>query len=141
MPLSDQTIATVKATVPVLKQHATDITSTMYDILFEKYPETKALFKEAPSQQPKILAAAVQAYAANIDNLGALTGAVEQMAKAHVRTNVQPEHYAMVGESLLAALEQVLGEAATPEIIDAWKEAYFFLADILIAKEEALYAS
>lgn len=141
MSLSDQTIATVKATVPVLKEHATEITSTMYDILFEKYPETKALFKAAPSQQPKILAAAVQAYAANIDNLSALTGAVEQMAKAHVRTHVQPEHYSMVGESLLAALGQVLGEAATPEIINAWKEAYFFLADILIAKEEALYAS
>ncbi|MCL4157587.1 UNVERIFIED_CONTAM: hypothetical protein GTU68_018391, partial [Idotea baltica] len=44
----------------------------MYDILFEKYPETKALFSGAPEDQPKVLAGAVSAYAMNIDNLDAL---------------------------------------------------------------------
>lgn len=141
MPLSEQTIATVKATVPVLKEHATDITSAMYDIMFENHPEVKELFKGAPGDQPKILAAAVQAYAMNIDNLGALTDAVGRMSAAHVRTNVKPEHYPIVGESILAALQKVLGDAATPEILDAWGEAYFFLADILIEKEKELYAA
>jgi hemoglobin-like flavoprotein len=141
MSLSPETIATVKATVPVLKEHAVAITSAMYDIMFEKHPELKELFKDAPQDQPKILAAAVQAYAMNIDNLGALTGAVEGMAKAHVRSQVKPEHYPIVGESILAALSKVLGDAATPDILKAWGEAYFFLADLLIAKEKALYAA
>ncbi|MGV6809462.1 MAG: globin domain-containing protein [bacterium] len=141
MSLSPETIATVKATVPVLKEHAVAITSAMYDIMFEKHPELKPLFKDAPKDQPKILAAAVQAYAMNIDNLGALTGAVEGMAKAHVRSSVKPEHYPIVGESVLAALSKVLGDAATPEILKAWGEAYFFLADLLIAKEKELYAA
>lgn len=141
MSLSPETIATVKATVPVLKEHAVAITSAMYDIMFEKHPELKELFKDAPQDQPKILAAAVQAYAMNIDNLGALTSAVEGMAKAHVRSQVKPEHYPIVGESILAALSKVLGDAATPDILKAWGEAYFFLADLLIAKEKALYAA
>lgn len=141
MPLSQQTIDTVKATVPVLKEHATEITSTMYDIMFENHPEVKSLFKDSPEDQPKILAAAVQAYAMNIDNLGALNDAVGKMAAAHVRTNVKQEHYPIVGESILAALQKVLGDAATPEILDAWKEAYFFLADILIQKEKEMYAA
>jgi len=141
MSLSPKTIATVKATVPVLKEHAVEITRTMYDIMFEKHPELKTLFKDAPKDQPKILATAVQAYAMNIDNLDALTGAVESMAKTHVRSQVKPEHYPMVGESILAALSKVLGDAATPDILEAWGEAYFFLADLLIAKEKALYAA
>ncbi|HHC74813.1 MAG TPA: hypothetical protein ENK78_07040 [Thiothrix sp.] len=141
MSLSPETIATVKATVPVLKEHAVAITTAMYDIMFEKHPELKSLFGDAPKDQPKILAAAVQAYAMNIDNLGALTGAVEGMAKAHVRSAVKPEHYPIVGESILAALSKVLGDAATPEILKAWGEAYFFLADLLIAKEKELYAA
>jgi nitric oxide dioxygenase len=33
----------------------------------------------------------------------------------------------------------VLGEAATPAILAAWGEAYWFLADILIAREAAIY--
>lgn len=141
MSLSPETITTVKATVPVLKEHAVAITEAMYDILFEKYPETKDMFSEAPKDQPKILAAAVSAYAMNIDNLEVLTDAVGGMAKAHVNSNVKPEHYPIVGECILAALTKVLGDAATPEILKAWGEAYFFLADILIAKEKELYAA
>jgi len=35
MSLSQTTIDTVKATVPVLKEHAVAITSAMYDIMWE----------------------------------------------------------------------------------------------------------
>lgn len=140
MSLSPTTIETVKATIPVLKEYGLDITTRMYDVLFEKYPETRALFSSAPGDQPKILAGAVAAYAMNIDNLEVLGDAVGKMAAAHVRTNVKPEHYPMVGDALLTAMTDVLGDAATPEILDAWKEAFFFLGDILIAKEKELYA-
>jgi len=139
MSLSPSTVETVKATVPVLREHGEAITVRMYEILFDTYPETKDLFTGAPEDQPKILAAAVAAYAVNIDNLGALTDAVGRMSAAHVRTNVKPEHYPMVGESLVGALKDVLGDAATPAVIEAWTEAYFFLGDILIAKEKEMY--
>jgi nitric oxide dioxygenase len=141
MSLSEATIATVKATIPVLKEHGLAITTRMYDVLFEKYPETKALFSGAPGDQPKILAAAVAAYAMNIDNLKVLGDAVGRMTAAHVRTQVKAEHYPMVGDALLTAMVDVLGDAATPAILDAWTEAYFFLGDLLIAKEKELYAA
>jgi len=140
MSLSETTVATVKATIPVLKEHGQDITTRMYDVLFEKYPETKALFSSAPGDQLKILAAAVAAYAMNIDNLEVLGDAVGRMTAAHVRTNVKPEHYPMVADALLTAMTDVLGDAATPEVLEAWTEAYTFLADLLIAAEKELYA-
>lgn len=138
--LSQKTVEIVKATAPVVAQNAEAITSTMYEILFTKYPQTKEFFKNASPDQHKKLAGAVSAYAANIDNLEVLTPAVEKMAEAHVKTNVQPEHYPIVGECILEAIGKVLGEAATPEIVEAWSEAYFFLADVLIAKEKELYS-
>lgn len=139
MSLSASTIKTVKATIPVLKEHGLAITSRMYDVLFEKYPETKSLFSSAPEEQPKILAAAIAAYATNIDNLEVLNEAVGRMAQAHVNSQVKPEHYPMVGDAVLTAMQDVLGDAATPEILEAWKEAYFFLGDILIEQEKKLY--
>src|SRR6218665_3248629 len=44
-----------------------------------------------------------------------------------------------VGDSLLGAIKAVLGDAATDEILAAWGEAYWFLAHILIAREERVY--
>lgn len=140
MGLSEKTVEIVKATAPAVAQNAEAITSTMYEIMFTNHPEIKELFKDAEPDQHKKLAAAVSAYAANIDNLDVLDKAIEKMVSTHVRTKVQPEHYPIVGVSILEAIKKVLGDAATPDIIEAWKEAYFFLADVLIAKEKVAYA-
>ena len=140
MSLSPKTIEIVKATAAPVAANAEAITKKMYEILFTNHPETKEMFANAASDQHKKLAAAVSAYAANIDNLGALSKAVEKMASTHISANVKPEHYPIVGVSLLTAIKDVLGDAATDEVIEAWKEAYFFLADILIAREKELYA-
>jgi nitric oxide dioxygenase len=85
------------------------------------------------------LAAAVLAYARNIDNLAVLGGAVERIAQKHVALNILPEHYPFVADALLGAIGDVLGDAATPEIAAAWGEAYWFLAEVLIGREAAVY--
>lgn len=141
MSLSPKSIELIKATAPVVAEHAESITSAMYEILFSKHPELKELFKNAQPDQHKKLAAAVVAYASNIDNLGVLSKAIEKMAQTHVRSTVKPEHYPIVGGALLEAISKILGEAATQEILDAWAEAYFFLANILINREKELYTA
>ena len=44
-----------------------------------------------------------------------------------------------MGENLLKAIKEVLGDAATDDIIGAWAEAYGVIADIFIQVEEELY--
>ena len=36
-------------------------------------------------------------------------------------------------------MKDVLGDAATPEVLEAWKEAYRALAEILISREREIY--
>lgn len=139
--MNDTTIDIIKATAPVLKNKGEEITTVMYSILFEKYPETKELFKNAAPDQYKKLANAVYAYAANIDKLENLTKGIETMSNVHVKTGVLPEHYPMVADALLGAIKQVLGDAATDDVMNAWEEAYTFLAGVLINKEKELYAT
>lgn len=139
-PLSPTTINLVKATVPALSEHGPRITETMYRRLFED-ADIARLFNHANQKsgaQRFALAGAVLAYAQNIDNLGALTVAVERIAQKHVGYAILPEHYPSVASALLGAIKEVLGEAATPEILEAWGEAYWFLADILIGREAAI---
>jgi len=140
MSLSPKTIEIVKATAAPVAANAEAITTRMYEILFADFPETKVLFEGSNPDQHKKLAMAISAYASNIDNLTMLSMAVEKMATTHVLKKIKPEHYPMVGVSVLKAIKDVLGDAATDEVLDAWKEAYFFLADILIAREKELYA-
>jgi nitric oxide dioxygenase len=141
-PLSEQTIAIVKATAPVLQEQGVAITTRMYERLFMN-EEVRALFDQAAQEsgeQPRRLAAAILGYAQNVDKLQNLTPVVTRMVARHVETGVKPEHYPLVAEALLPAIRDVLGESATDEILAAWGEAYWFLADILINKERDVYA-
>lgn len=144
MPLTPEQTRLVKSTVPVLKEHGTTVTKVFYDNLLAAHPELKNIFNEANQvhlHQPKALAHAVYAYAANLDDLGALGPTVELIANKHASLYVQPEHYAIVGKYLLEAMKQVLGDAMTPELLDAWAAAYFQLADIFTKKEKDMYES
>lgn len=141
-PLSAETKAIVKSTAPALQQHGLAITTRMYERLFTD-PDVKAMFDQAAQEsgeQPKRLAGAILAYAQNIDKLEALTAPVMRMAARHVETGVKADHYPLVANALLPAIRDVLGDAATDEVLGAWGEAYWALADILIGKEEVLYA-
>lgn len=138
--MTENTKEIIKSTAPLLKEKKDEITETMYKILFEKYPETKILFKDASDDQPKKLANAIYAYANNIDNLGNLQKGLETMVKAHVKTNIKPEYYPMVQDALLSSIKKTLGEVCTKDVENAWSSAYEFLANILINKEKLAYS-
>lgn len=140
--LNDQTITIVKSTAPILQEHGELLTKHFYKRMFEHNPEVAPLFNPAnqfAGSQQRALASAICAYAANIDNLEVLGGAVELIAQKHASLRIKPEHYPIVGANLLASIREVLGEGATDDIINAWGEAYGFLADILIGREAQLY--
>lgn len=142
--LSAQSRPYIDASVPVLRAHGEAITRRFYANLFLAHPALKNMFNmanQASGVQQQSLAAAVFAYAANIDNADALAPVIARIVHKHVSLGVRAEHYPIVGEFLLGAIQEVLGEAATPALIDAWAEAYGLLADHLIETERELYAS
>lgn len=140
--LSEKTIAVVKSTAPVLEASGELLTRHFYERMFRENPEVKSLFNathQAGGTQQRALAGAICAFAANVDNLEALGTAVERIAQKHAGLRILPEHYPIVGANLLGSIREVLGDAATDEIIDAWAEAYGFLANILIGREGEIY--
>lgn len=140
--LTQEQIALVKATVPVLREHGVALTSHFYKRMLSHNPELMQVFNQGHQRvgaQQQALAGAVLAYAENIENLGVLLNAVKHIANKHVSVGIRAEHYPIVGKHLLASIREVLGEAATPELIDAWAAAYGQLANVLIDAEKALY--
>lgn len=140
--LTENQIQIIKDTAPVVAEHAVEITSLFYPLMFDTYPEVRSVFNQSHQRggaQPQALAGAIIAYASNIDRLDALGPAVRGIVEKHVSLNISPDQYRIVGTCLMQAIGQVLGPAVTPEVRDAWEAAYWQLADILIAAEEAEY--
>lgn len=99
--LDQKTIDIIKSTVPVLKTHGVEITTTFYKNMFEKNPEVKSLFnmdRQESGEQPKALAMSILAAAQNIDNLPAIMPVVNKIAEKHCNSNVKAEHYPIVGK-------------------------------------------
>ncbi|UOK41484.1 MULTISPECIES: NO-inducible flavohemoprotein [Flavobacterium] len=133
----------IKATIPILQTGGEVLTAHFYNRMFTHNPELKNVFNmgnQANGRQKSALANAVLAYAENIDNPGVLIGALKSMGTKHRSLNIQPEQYQIVGNHLIHSIAEVVGEGATPEILDAWTAAYNELAEIMISIEKEMYA-
>src|SRR3954447_6586194 len=140
--LDQKTIDIIKSTVPVLEKHGETITTRFYQLMFGNHPELLNIFNHAnqkQGRQQKALAGTVYAAAMYIDNLAAILPVVKQIAHKHRSLGIKPEHYPIVGQNLLAAIKDVLGSAATDEIMQAWSEAYGVIAGAFIGIEAEMY--
>ena len=142
--LDKKTIDIIKSTVPVLKEHGLEITTTFYKNMFANNPEVQPFFnmdKQNSGEQPKALAMTILAAAQNIDNLSAILPVVKRIGQIHCERQITEGHYPIVGSNLLASIKEVLGDAATDEVIEAWGKAYEVIAKIFIDVEKEIYKS
>ena len=140
IPISLESILIIKDSAHLITSNDTLITQRMYKILFSKYPHVKEIFKNAPEDQYMRLAEILSAYAVNIDKIDRLRPALEVIAKIHTRVNIKEAHYPMIGIVLMQAIEDILGDKANIEFMDAWREAFQLIASILISMEKKIYA-
>lgn len=137
--LSPESIAIVKATAPVVAEHALEITSLFYKSMFKERLFLDLFNTAHQVSQPKALADAIIAYATHIEQLDKLGPLVQKIAERHVALSIQPEHYLIVHDFLMQAIAEQLGDAVTPEIAAGWSEAVLYLAYVCISAEEKLY--
>ncbi|BDR12229.1 NO-inducible flavohemoprotein [Vibrio sp. STUT-A11] len=138
--LSNQTIEIVKATAPLIAETGPKLTAHFYDRMFTHNPELKDIFNmsnQRNGDQREALFNAICAYAANIENLPALLGAVEKIAHKHTSFLITADQYQIVGTHLLATIDELFNPGQ--EVLDAWAEAYGVLANVFIQREEQIY--
>lgn len=134
----------VKNTAPILREHGVLLTTHFYNRMFTHNPELKHVFNmgnQQNSKQQTALAMAVLAYAENIENPAVLMPTVGHIGHKHTSLDIRPEHYVIVGQHLIASISEVLGEGATPELLEAWTLAYQQLAAIMSGHEQKIYAA
>lgn len=140
--MKPETFDIIRQTLPILEQHGEKLADCFYKNMFRNNPEVSIFFNPAHQHegtQQRALSGALCAYAQHADNPEKLKHAIELIAHKHVALGIKPEHYPIVGNNLLLTLREVLGEAASDDIIDAWADAYGVLAGLFIDREDDLY--
>jgi hemoglobin-like flavoprotein len=105
-----------------------------YGRVFETAPQVRAMFPDDMTEQRKKLMATLAVVVNGLSNLDSVLPAASALAKRHIPYGVKAEHYPVVGSALLWTLEKGLGEAWTPEVANAWTEAYGTLSGYMIAE-------
>ncbi|MGR7000886.1 globin domain-containing protein [Yinghuangia aomiensis] len=103
---------------------AGDLTSHFYALLFLREPALRDLFPPAMDTQRDRLVQALVRIVGDQENAGELSGYLGRLGRDHRKYDVLTEHYALVGECLIAALARYSGDAWNRATADAWGRAY-----------------
>lgn len=145
--LSNQSAEVINDTLPVVEQSIKDISRRFYDQMFTAHPELlRDLFNrgnQANGSQQQALAGSIAVFArASVNHPDVPPRAMlDRIAHKHASLNITPEQYQVVYEHLFAAIGDVLGDAVTPDVANAWSEVYWTMADTLVEIENDLYRS
>jgi nitric oxide dioxygenase len=107
--------------------------ATFYDKLFAEFPQTRGFFASIDmKEQQKKLLGALALVVQNLRKPDVLAGALKGLGQRHAGFGVRPEHYPIVGAVLLETFAAFLGQRWTPELRDAWAEAYQAICAIML---------
>ncbi|MBY0113074.1 MAG: hypothetical protein K2Y21_09645 [Phycisphaerales bacterium] len=131
-----QNAQVIRDSFALIAPHAPKLMDRFYERLFARAPQVRAMFPQDLSKQKAHLAAAVGLVVKHADNLGALEKPLMEMGARHVGYGAKPEHYPIVRDEMLGAIQDVAGPAWTPAIGHAWGEALNAVAAAMIRGAE-----
>ena len=130
---SDLQVELLESSFEKAKPVANEFVASFYENLFTDYPAAKPLFTHTNmAKQQKMLLESLVFVVENLRNPGALSDALKGLGARHVKYGALPEHYPLVGNSLLKTFEQYMGEDWTPEVKGAWVDAYGAITEIML---------
>lgn len=109
----------------IVAPRGAELMDVFYSRLFALAPEVRPLFAGADmaAQKQKLLSTLVL-LVDSLRNLDAIVPALHDLGAKHETYGVEPHHYALVGQALLGALEEVSGDGWKLAYGAAWADAY-----------------
>ena len=103
-----------------------------YSRLFAAAPAVRPLFPADLKRQKTMLLAALVLLRKSLRNLDAIVPTLRNLGARHVAYGARPEHYPVVGASLIASMAAIAGEEWKPEHERAWKAAFEIVAGTML---------
>jgi hemoglobin-like flavoprotein len=110
-----------------------DFAGSFYTNLLGDYPELQPLFASTRmDEQGNHLFDSLKFVVANLRKSDLLEKTLTGLGTRHVKYGVLPQHYPLVGSSLLKTMANFAGDAWTPAVEQAWVDAYTAIVSIML---------
>lgn len=129
--MTPQQVALVQSSFESVKPIADTAAGLFYDRLFAVAPEYRRLFTGNMARQGRMLMNMIATAVNGLSRPETIIPAVKDLGRRHAGYGIVEKDYQVVGGALLWTLERGLGVAFTPEVKQAWAEAYNLLASVM----------
>lgn len=129
--MNNRDLDLVRASAAKLAPHLDDLVDVFYRRLFTDSPELRPMFTGDLAAQRAKLANMLAFVLGKLDRIDDLQRPLQNLGCRHDDYGVRAHHYAPVGAALLAAIAEVGGPVATPEVLSAWSRLYGVLAETM----------
>lgn len=103
-----------------------------YFRLFAAAPAVRPLFPEDMGRQKVMLLGALVLLRKSLRDLDAIMPKLRELGARHVGYGARPEHYPVVGATLIASMKVIAGTAWKLEYEVAWKGAFDVVASAML---------
>jgi hemoglobin-like flavoprotein len=120
-----------------IKEQETEFTTLFYKNMFENYPEVKPLFANTHMEaQARKLFKSLVLVVESLRSPDVLANALKGLGSRHIHYGVLPEHYPIVGSTLLKTFSLCLEGVWTDDTEQAWSEAYVVVTELMLSGAE-----
>lgn len=127
--MTPEQIRLVIDSIEGLRPRADEVAARFYDELFTVAPDARELFPEDMTLQRAKLFNELDEIAHAIPSLSTFVERAGRLGSDHAAYGVERRHYIAFGNVLVVVLGEVLGDEFTPELEEAWRQAYNLVAD------------
>ena len=113
-----------------------ELVDVFYARLFAAAPAVRPLFPADMKKQKTMLLGALVLLRKSLRNLEGIVPTLRTLGARHVAYGAQPEHYPVVGATLIASMAAVAGDEWKPEYESAWSSAFEIVAGAMLEGAE-----
>jgi|UPI00037132A6 hemoglobin-like flavoprotein len=122
----------VRDHIDTLGDNNNALSALFYSHLFRLQPSLRMVFNGGVPMLNRKFNSMIATFK-NIKHLEKIAAAIESMAERHVAYHIELAYFPLFRESLLLALRDLLGDAFTPELEQAWSTVFDEVASIMTA--------
>ncbi len=129
--MNEQQIDLVQRAWDQLSYNRDQFAQDIYASLFRHNPGLRTMFSLPPERLTQNLGRTLNTILTSLHDLDSIRFIIVSLGAQHYRYGVQPEHFAILKAALTEGLQQHLGQQLTPELAEAWSQAYDLIAGLM----------
>jgi hemoglobin-like flavoprotein len=122
----------LEASFDLVAPRGDELMDEFYSRLFAAAPAVRPLFPADMRRQKTMLLGALVLLRKSLRDLDAIVPKLRELGARHVAYGARPEHYPVVGATLIAAMAAVAGAAWKEEYATAWGAAFDVVAGAML---------